>query len=236
MSMETPAESPISSKEAAGARAALCVESGMTLGLGTGSTVTYFLEALARRIQSENLLVKGVATSEDTVLKAKELGIPMTTLEEDPQLDLVIDGADEVDGDFRLIKGGGGALLREKIVAAAGKRVVIIVGEGKQVNVLGTTFLLPIEILPFGYPSTKSRVAELGCIPFLRTTEKEEPFVTDNGNYILDCKFAEGIADPVSLHAEISQIPGVAEVGLFLDLCDEVITGLGDGTTTVQTK
>ena len=234
--METPAESQLSSKEAAGVEAALCVESGMKIGLGTGSTVTFFLEALARRIQSEGLVVKGVATSEATVLKAKELGIPMATLEEEPRLDLVIDGADEVDGDFRLIKGGGGALLREKIVAAAGERVVIIVGEGKQVETLGTTFLLPVEILPFGYLSTEVKVAELGCIPFLRTTETEGPFVTDNGNYILDCKFPDGIADPVSLHAELSQIPGVAEVGLFLDLCDEVITGLAGGEATTQVK
>jgi len=234
--MESPTSPQISAKEMAGREAAKRVKDGMCLGLGTGSTVAFFLEALAERIQAEGLSVVGVATSQDTEARAKSLGIPTSNLEETPDLDLVVDGADEVDGKFRLIKGGGGALLREKIVAAAGKRVLIIVGEGKVVKKLGTTFLLPVEILPFGFKATEARVTEAGCAPFLRTTENEQPFVTDNGNYILDCRFKGGISKPEKLHQEMSQIPGVAEIGLFIGLCDEVIEGLAEGKPRILVK
>jgi ribose 5-phosphate isomerase A len=223
------ADSP-SPKQAAGIAAAEHVKTGTILGLGTGSTVSFFLDALAERIKKDGLQVIGVPTSVDTAEKCKELGIPLATLEEQPVLDLVIDGADEVDPEFRLVKGGGGALLREKIVAAAGTKVIIIIGGGKRVDRLGTTFLLPVEVLPFGYLSIRERVARLGeCKPYVRNTEAGEPFVTDNGNYILDCRFEKGIADPNQLHATLSQIPGVVEIGLFLDLCDLVIEGADDG-------
>lgn len=226
-----------SPKQLAGRSAAEHVTTGMALGLGTGSTVAFFLEALAERIAKEGLEVIGVPTSLQTAEIAGELGIPVTTLEEHPVLDLVVDGADEVDPSFRLIKGGGGALLREKIVAAAGNKVVIIVGAGKRVERLGTTFLLPVEILPYGYLSTRERVAEAGqCSPFVRNTEDGEPFVTDNGNFILDCRFEEGIPDPEALHAALSQLPGVAEIGLFLDLCDVVIEGTDDGQVVVLNR
>ena len=155
----------MSSKQAAGNAAASLVEDGMILGLGTGSTVTYFLDAVALRMNAEGLNLKGVPTSEDTAEKARGLGIVLSTLEETPELDLVVDGADEVDAAFRLIKGGGGALLREKIVASAGAKVAIIVGEGKRVERLGTTFLLPVEILPFGHTTTAQKVAAQGCQP-----------------------------------------------------------------------
>ena len=227
------AETP-SPKQVAGRAAADLVETGMILGLGTGSTVSFFLEALAARIAGEGLEVIAVPTSLQTAEKAEELGIPLSTLEEHPVLDLVIDGADEVDAEFRLIKGGGGALLREKIVAASGTKVVIIIGAGKRVERLGTTVLLPVEILSFGYLSTRDQVAELGgCVPFVRTTDEGEPFVTDNGNFILDCRFENGISDPEGLHATLSQIPGVAEVGLFLDLCHVVIEGTEAGKAVV---
>ena len=230
------AETP-SPKQLAGKAAAAYVETGMKLGLGTGSTVAFFLEALSERIAAEGLEVCGVPTSLDTAEKAQDLGIPIATLEEQPALDLVVDGADEVDPAFRLIKGGGGALLREKIVAACGKKVIIIVGEGKRVDRLGTTFLLPVEILPFGYLATRDRVAELGgCTPYIRNTEAGEPFVTDNGNFILDCRFEDGIADPERLHADLSQIPGVAEIGVFLDLCHVVIEGTESGEAVVLTR
>jgi ribose 5-phosphate isomerase A len=219
-----------SPKQAAGIAAAQLVQTGMKLGLGTGTTVAFFLEALAERIEKENLEVIGVATSVQTSDLATKLGIPISDLEHYPALDLVIDGADEVDPDFRLIKGGGGALLREKIVAAASAKVAIIIGTGKRVERLGTTFLLPVEIIPFGYVTTRDCVASSsGSTPYLRTTEEGQPFVTDNGNYILDCKFEEGIADAEQLHADLSQIPGVAEVGLFLNLCDIVFEGQDDG-------
>lgn len=219
-----------SAKQAAGVAAAALVETGMRLGLGTGSTVAFFLEALAERVRSDGLEVIGVPTSEDTAQRATALGIPITTLEELPELDLVVDGADEVDAAFRLIKGGGGALLREKIVAACGSRIVIIVGEGKRVEKLGTTFLLPVEIVPFGAKATQAKVEALGCQPYLRTLEDGETFVTDNGNWILDCKFAYGIEDPEQLHQQLSETPGVVEVGIFLDLCHHVIEGRSDGT------
>ncbi len=219
-----------SPKQAAGIAAAQLVQTGMKLGLGTGTTVAFFLEALAERIEKENLEVIGVSTSVQTAELAEKLGIPISDLEEYPALDLVVDGADEVDPELRLIKGGGGALLREKIVAAASAKVAIIIGTGKRVERLGTTFLLPVEIIPFGYVTTRDCVANAsGSTPYLRTTEEGQPFVTDNGNYILDCKFEQGIANAEQLHADLSQIPGVAEVGLFLNLCDIVFEGQDDG-------
>lgn len=234
--MESPSSSQQSAKELAGREAVKQIKNGMVLGLGTGSTVAFFLEALSERIKSEGLSVKGIATSQATEAHAKSLDIPLVDLDEVLSLDLVIDGADEVDGKLRLIKGGGGALLREKIVAAAGSKVLIIVGEGKVIKKLGTTFLLPVEVLPFGYKATQRLVSGAGCVPFLRTQPDETPFVTDNGNYILDCKFDKGIGRPEALHKELSQIPGVAEIGLFLDLCDEVIEGRSDGPPVIYTK
>ncbi|MDP6940961.1 MAG: ribose-5-phosphate isomerase RpiA [Planctomycetota bacterium] len=227
----------MSSKQAAGNAAASLVEDGMILGLGTGSTVAFFLDAVALRINAEGLKLKGVPTSEDTAEKARGLGIELSTLEETPDLDLVVDGADEVDTAFRLIKGGGGALLREKIVAAAGAKVAIIVGEGKRVERLGTTFLLPVEILPFGHTATAQKVSAQGCQPFLRTADQEGTrMVTDNGNYILDCKFENGIENPEELHRLLSEIPGVAEVGLFLNHCDVLVEGQPDGTAKIRER
>ena len=223
-------QTALSAKQVAGNQAATMVEDGMCLGLGTGSTVAHFLDALALRIRAESLSVVGVPTSEETAARAAELGIPLTSLEETPELDLVVDGADEVDPQFRLLKGGGGALLREKIVASCGKKVAIIIGENKRVSKLGTTFLLPVEILPFGHAVTTKKVEAAGCQPFLRTKEDGSPFLTDNGNYILDCKFEKGIDRPEELHSHLAQLPGVAEVGLFLDLCHVLIEGRSNGT------
>ncbi len=231
-----PPNSQKSAKQVVGEAAAALVEPGMVLGLGTGSTVTFFLDALAERMQSQELSLKGVATSTATADYCEELGLELTTLADNPELDLVIDGADEVDSQFRLIKGGGGALLREKIVAAAGRKVVIIVSSEKIVDKLGTTFLLPIEVMPFGYFATLDKVAQHGCQPFLRMTEDDQPFLTDNGNYILDCKFPQGLDQTEALHASLSQIPGVAEIGLFIGLCDQVLEGCADGTLVVHEK
>lgn len=225
-----------SAKQAAGVAAAALVEDGMKLGLGTGTTVVFFLEALAERMRQEELHITGVPTSEDTANRAKELGIPITTLEDCPELDLCVDGADEVDLNYQLIKGGGGALLREKIVASCAQRVVIIVGEGKMVDKLGTTFLLPVEVTPFGVQATRAKVEAAGCQAFLRTLEEGEPFQTDNGNLVLDCKFRYGIDDPAQMHQQLTQIPGVVEVGIFLDLCHAVIEGRADGTAATHQK
>ena len=175
-----------SAKQAAGVAAAALVQDGMILGLGTGTTVVFFLDALAERMRQEEIKVIGVPTSEATAKHATELGIPISTLDEQPELDLVIDGADEVDLQFRLVKGGGGALLREKIVASCGKRVVIIVGEGKMVDKLGTTFLLPVEVVPFGVQVTRAKVEAAGCQAILRTLEEGDAFHTDNGNLVLE--------------------------------------------------
>ncbi|MBC8369924.1 MAG: ribose-5-phosphate isomerase RpiA [Planctomycetes bacterium] len=226
-----------SSKQVVGVAAAEYVRDGMRLGLGTGSTVAFFLEALAERINSEKIEVVGVCTSRQTEEHAKKLGIKISTLAETPRLDLVVDGADEVDNQFRLIKGGGGALLREKIVAAASERVIIIISEGKYVDKLASSFLLPVEVLPFGYSSTKKQIAQKGgCTPYLRTVESGEPFITDNGNYIFDCKFESGIDDPEAIHSILSQIAGVAEVGIFLNLCDLVLEADAEGNLVKHTK
>lgn len=228
---------PPSSKQAAGIEAASHVVDGMKLGLGTGSTVAFFLDALAVRMREEGLSVVGVPTSQQTAAKCRELGIDLTDLEATPELDLVVDGADEVDPEFRLIKGGGGALLREKIVAAAAKKVIIIVGANKMVQRLGTTFLLPVEIVPFGYTATRARVSALTeGSAYVRLTDAGEPFVTDNGNFILDCRFARGMTDPDALHAALSQVPGVVEVGIFLNLCDLVVEGQDDGTVKTHSR
>ena len=173
-------------KEVAGRRAAELVEDGMTVGLGTGSTVHFTLVALGERIAAENLAVRGVPTSIDTEKKAKELGIPLFSLDEIEQIDLTIDGADEIDGDFNMLKGGGGALLREKVVAAMSKREAIVVGGDKVVKRLGTTFALPVEAVPFAIGPVKRALIRLGCTPRLRE-RAGKPYVTDNGNHILDC-------------------------------------------------
>lgn len=235
--MVPPMSAPRSSKQAAGEAAARFVKNGMVLGLGTGTTVEHFLRALAERVDREGLQVLGVPTSSATAARAEELGIPLTTLEHHRDVDLAVDGADEVDPEFRLIKGGGGALLREKIVAASAKKVVIVIGAGKRVARLGTTFMLPVEITPFGQAATRRLVErEGGCKAFLRSTEDGGPFRTDNGNYILDCRFEKGIGNPVTLHRKLSEIPGVVEVGLFLDLCDVVVEGREDGSVEVHEK
>jgi ribose 5-phosphate isomerase A len=223
-------------KEVAGRMAADMARDGMTLGLGTGSTVYFTLVRLAERIQEEGLRVRGVPTSVDTETKARELGIPLLGLDEVASLDLTVDGADEIDGDFQMIKGGGGALLREKVVASITERQVIVVGRDKVVERLGMGFLLPVEVTPFALPTVTRALTKLGCAPQLRQTELDSPYTTDNGNRILDCKFAEGIADPRALELEIDRIPGVVESGLFIDLAHVCVIGDPDGSAEVREK
>lgn len=215
-------------KRHAAQRAAELVEDGMVLGLGTGSTAQLMLAALAARV-NEGLKVRGVPTSIDTMELARHLGIPLTTLDDDLALDLTLDGADEVDPEFRLIKGLGGALLREKVVASASRRVAIMVDEGKLVKKLGSKAPLPVEVVRFAWRPAQERLKALGCEPVLRRTPEGEPFVTDNGNLVLDARFAHGVEQPEELERAVNNIPGVVENGLFLGLATEVVVGTPAG-------
>jgi len=223
-------------KEIAGHRAAEMVEDGMTVGLGTGSTVHFTLERLADRVAKEGLAIRGVPTSVETERKAQALGIPLATLDEVESIDLTIDGADEIDPAFDLTKGGGGALLREKVVAFISTREVIVVGRNKVVERLGTTFLLPVEVVPFARAMVAREITRLGAEPVLRVTEPGEPYLTDNGNQILDCRFPEGIPDPAATEIELARIPGIVESGLFVGLAQVVVIGDDDGTVEVRVK
>jgi ribose 5-phosphate isomerase A len=210
-------------KRLAAERALAFVESGMKLGLGTGSTAAKFVELLGAKVKS-GLDVVCVPTSEATRAQAAALGIPLTTLDNAPRLDLTVDGADEIDSELRLIKGGGGALLREKIVATSSDRVVIIADHTKRVEHLGA-FALPIEVVQFGLASTRAFIADMaadcGCDgPItLRIAPGGAPFLTDNGNYILDCAFGL-IDDPEALDDALGLVPGVVESGLFIGIAD----------------
>ena len=200
------------------------------LGLGTGSTVQFALERLGQRIREDGLRIRGVPTSEATAREATALGIALTDLQADPELDLTIDGADEVDRRKNLIKGGGAALTREKIVAAASREMVVIIGRSKLVERLGVDFLLPVEVLDFGLEPCRRRLAALGCETFVRQGPGAQLFTSDNGNRIVDCRFSQGIEDPLALEAAIDLIPGVLECGLFCGLAGRVIVGKEDGS------
>jgi ribose 5-phosphate isomerase A len=198
------------------------VESGMVVGLGTGTTARFALEALGRRIGEGELRdVRGVPTSEATQAVAAQLGVPLTTLDEHPEVDITIDGADEVDPALDLIKGGGGALLREKIVAQASRREVIIVDDEKLSPALGTSFPVPVEVVGFGVRPAMRWVESLGARVTLRGGERQ-PFVTDGGNLILDCDFGP-IADAAALAEQLAWHAGVVEHGLFIGLVSELV-------------
>lgn len=224
-------------KRGAGRRAAEYVTDGMSVGLGTGSTVLHTLERLAERIQEEHLSIRGIPTSIETESKAQELGIPLTGFAEVGSLDLTIDGADEIDGSLDMIKGGGGALLREKVVAAASKRQIVVVDRTKLVERLGLEVLLPIEVIPFARNNVVRWLEHLDAEPTLRVHgEHSAAYLTDNGNEILDCRFPGGIEDPADLERRLAAIPGVIESGLFVGLCNIVIIGDDDGSTEVREK
>jgi len=220
------------------ARAALdLVEDGMRLGLGSGSTAARFVDALAGRVAS-GLNVVCVPTSEATRAQAERLGIPLTTLDETPQLNLTIDGADEIDDQLRMIKGGGGALLREKIVATASDRMVVIADESKLVVTLGT-FPLPVEVVRFGLMATvrliEAIATQAGCVGDirLRPGPGDAPFVTDQGNLIVDCAFG-AIPEPEVLAFALKRVPGVVEHGLFLGLADLAIVAGSGGVRALR--
>lgn len=230
--------SPIDrAKYAASLHAVALVEDGMKLGLGTGSTAAFMVRCLAERVKAEGLRLTCVPTSTRTADLGRELGLNIVTLEEAGWLDLTIDGADEFDGELSLIKGGGGALLQEKIVATASDRMVVITDAAKRVATLGA-FPLPVEVIPFGWQATRQLIAELlkgqdvGGEAISLRMAGEQPFRTDENNYILDLHLNR-IGDPRQLSLLINQIAGVVENGLFLDICDTVIVGHTDGSAEV---
>jgi ribose 5-phosphate isomerase A len=223
-------------KRAAAARALGLVENGMKLGLGTGSTAAVFVELLAERARSEGLDLVCVATSEATARLAIERGLRVVDLDEAMRLDLTVDGADEVDGALRLIKGGGAALLREKIVAHASDRFVVIADDSKRVAVLGA-FPLPVEVVRFGAGATQAAVRRALSLADVDRREVSlrmaggAPLLTDEGHHILDLNLGR-IADPAALSAALLAVPGVAETGLFLGMAERAILGHGDGTAS----
>jgi ribose 5-phosphate isomerase A len=222
----------VNGKKIAADRAVEYVRNGMTIGLGTGSTAYWAIQAIGERVRS-GLAVRAIATSLQSESLARELDIPMTRFADIDHLDVTIDGADEVDDRLNLIKGGGGALLREKIVAAATKFYIIIVDDSKLVHNLGR-FPLPVEVAPFGWELTMRRLAGLGCTPRMRMTD-DQPFLTDNQHYILDCAFGD-IPDPAALHRKVSDITGVMEDGFFIGMADVVVVGSAAGNTRVLSK
>lgn len=214
-------------KQLAAEQAVEEVASGMIVGLGTGSTIYYGLLALGEKVRN-GLDIIGIPTSKQTEEIATQQGISLSTLGEHPVIDLTIDGADEVNPTLDLIKGAGGALVREKIIAHASKRLIIIVDEGKLVEQLGSNFPVPVEVVPFGWGSTQIALNQICQDSTLR-----RDFVSDNGNYILDCTF-DGISDPVATELAINNLPGVVENGLFINRTDLVIIGAASGIQTVK--
>ena len=210
-------------------RAAEFVESGMVVGLGHGSTTIFAVRRIAQLLNEGQLRdILGVPCSRQVQEDARRLGIPLTTLDEHPVVDLTIDGADEVDPHLDLIKGGGGALLREKIVAQASRREIIVVDESKLSPALGTRWPVPVEVVPFGWRSQAAYLESLGAQPILRLSSDGTPFQTDQGNLILDCHFGP-ISNPAQLAARLSGRAGVVEHGLFLGLATDVIVAGVEG-------
>jgi len=217
-------------KRKAGERAVDFVTSGMVLGLGHGSTTIFALRRIAALLETGELQdILGIPTSSQVERDARELGIPLTTLNEHSGIDLTIDGADEVDSDLNLIKGGGGALLREKIVAQASRREIIVVDETKLSPSLGVQWPLPVEVTPFGWRSQEAFLKSLGARVSLRLAKAGTPFETDQGNLILDCDFVT-LSNPTSLASRLNRRAGIVEHGLFLGLASDVIVGTEEGT------
>lgn len=220
-------------KEAAANAAVEQLENGMVVGLGSGTTSELALAAIGRRVQ-DGLRVVGVPTSEKIAGLARGLSIPLTTLGERPQVDITIDGADEVEiGTLHLIKGGGGNLLREKIVAASSARLVIVADESKVVRHLGTHWSIPVEVIPFGWQATANRLKQTGANPVLRVQADGQPYLTDGGHYILDCAYGP-IPSPPQLQTLLDGTVGVVEHGLFIGMASEAVIGGHDGVTRLR--
>ncbi|XEC96627.1 ribose-5-phosphate isomerase RpiA [Paenibacillus tarimensis] len=215
----------VESKRIAAETAVDYIIDGMIVGLGTGSTAYWAIQKIGKRVK-DGLNIRAIATSDNSEKMAKELGIELVPFSEIDEVDITIDGADEVDLEMNMIKGGGGALLREKIVAGTSKQLIIIVDESKLVKRLGK-FPLPVEVVKFGYEVTMKKLNKLGCAPGLRILDSR-PYVTDNGNYIIDCVFGN-IDDPKKIHNEINGVTGVVDNGLFINMAKKVIVGYQDG-------
>lgn len=222
-------------KRAAAARALAWIESGMRVGLGTGSTVAHLLELLGDAVRSGRLeRIVGVPTSVRTEQRARELGIRLAELHDAQPLDLTVDGADEVDPGLDLVKGLGGALLREKLVAQASRRLVIMVDESKQVRRLGTRAPLPVEVIRFGWQAHVPFLRDLGCEPTLRAAADGSAYVTDNGNHMLDCAFPAGMDNPGAVEDALRRRAGVVESGLFLGMATAVVVAGAGGVRVLE--
>jgi ribose 5-phosphate isomerase A len=220
-------------KEAAAEAAAALLHDGMVVGLGSGTTATMAVAAIGRRV-AQGLQIVGVSTSEQTSNQARSLNIPLATLEERSAIDVTIDGADEVEtGTLHLIKGGGGNLLREKIVAVASARMIVVADESKVVGRLGSRFPIPVEVVPFGWQTTAHRLQKVNANPKLRLRAGGQTFVTDGGNYILDCAYGP-IEDPAALQRELDSIVGVVEHGLFIGIASQALIAGPDGVRTLH--
>jgi len=222
-------------KRMAGEAAAALIENGMVVGLGSGSTAVYLVRALARRLKEGLRIVGAVPSSNATAALAAQLGIPLTDLDTYPELDIDIDGADEIDPRLSLIKGGGGALLREKIVASAARRFVVIGDASKLVERLGLHMPLPIEIIPFAVTPVRKKLESLGASVQVRHSA-DRVFITDNSNMILDCSLPGGIADPVEMSSRLERIVGIVETGLFLRMAERAVIGGPRGVQVIMSE
>jgi ribose 5-phosphate isomerase A len=221
-------------KKAAAEAAAALVEDGMVLGLGTGSTAALFIEALGRRLAADGLRIAAIPTSRRTEELAQASGIPLSSFAEHAQIDLTVDGADEIErGTVCLIKGHGGALLREKIVAAASRRMVVIADETKLVDCLGSLVSVPVEVVRFGWQATARRLGKIGGNPSLRLGKDNTPYVTDGGNFIMDCAFGP-ITEPKDVAHQLDHIVGLVEHGLFWGYASEAIVAGRNGVKTYR--
>jgi ribose 5-phosphate isomerase A len=229
--MQEPAVSDGEKQTAAHAAVAL-VKSGEVVGLGSGSTATHVVRFLADRIRNEALSIVGIPTSRQTRQLAEQLNIPLTTLEQIEQIDITLDGADEIDPDLNLIKGGGGALLREKIIASASRRLIIVADSTKTVACLGK-FPLPVEVIPFAQALIERRIRALGAQVSLRCGADGNAYVTDEGHHILDCRFGE-ISRPGELGDKLRAFPGVVEHGLFIGMAEMAVVGKQDGVVQLR--
>jgi ribose 5-phosphate isomerase A len=221
-------------KKAAAEAAARLVEDGMVVGLGTGSTAAFFVSAMGRRIADEHLRIAGIPTSEQTAAQARGLKIPLTNFAEHAEIDLTVDGADEIQtGTLHLIKGHGGALLREKIVASASKRMIVVADESKLVERLGSLVSVPVEVVQFGWEATQRRLAQLGGNPKLRRGKDGKPYQTDGGHYIVDCAFGP-MENPKEIAHHLDHVVGSVEHGMFLGFAKEAFVGGRDGVRNLK--
>jgi ribose 5-phosphate isomerase A len=220
-------------KQLAAEKAVSFLESGMTVGLGTGSTAWWAIQKIGEKVSREHWEIRAIATSLRSEEQARSLGIPIVSFAEVGMIDVTIDGADEVNGQLQLIKGGGGALLREKIVATNSRLMIVVADGSKQVETLGK-FPLPVEVVLFGWEKTFGKLQALGC-RVERRMNGEAPYITDNGNYIADCHFGK-IPDPASLHERINAITGVVDNGLFINIAGRLVLGFENGEVKVISK